>query len=136
MSDSDTQALQHTLEKRMQADERRERESNDSLYMEAAAPLLQVGRLANEFRTAGSIRPGGEGPGYIASGVGSASTEALAQRRDNEAAHRQPRSAKAWESEQQRPGSWQSGVGALRPVGSGAQVDIGRARPLFQQRDS
>lgn len=120
----------------MSIDTRRERDQKASTYMEAVAPLLQDGRLANEFRSAGSIRPGGYGPDSISAGFGNAGTEALAQRRDAESASRMPRSDKAWESEQQRPGSWQSGVGALRPVGSGSQVDIGRARPLFQQRDS
>lgn len=130
---SEVQALQHTMMQRLQLDEKRERESNDSLYMEAAAPLLKVGRLANEFQSAGSIRPG---PEATAMGAGNSHTEALAQRRDSEAAGRMPRSAKSWEAEQQRPGSWQSGVGAMRPVGYGSSTTIGVARPLFQQKDN
>lgn len=133
---SEIQALQKQIGEQMQNNARQEREQNDSLYMEAAAPLLQVGRLANEFKSAGSIRPGGDGPEQVAAGGGNSFTEALAMKRDSEAAGRMPRSAKSWESEQQRPGSWQSGVGKLNPVGSGSSTTIGVARPLFQQKDN
>lgn len=133
MASSEIQALQQQMERSNQSNARQEREANDSLYMEAAAPLLKVGRLANEFQSAGSIRPG---PDAASMGVGNSHTEALAQRRDSEAAGRMPRSAKAWEAEQQRPGSWQSGVGTLRPVGAGSSTTIGVARPLFQQKDN
>lgn len=128
-------ALQQQVSEQINNNARQEQEANDSLYMAAAAPQLQVGRLANEFRAAGSIRPGAA-PDQVAAGAGNSITEQLAQRRDSEALSRMPRSAKAWESEQQRPGSWQSGVGALRPVGSGTQITIGKGRMLFQQGDN
>jgi hypothetical protein len=131
---SEIQALQESISKRVQNDSRREREQNDSLYMEPAAPLLKVGRLANEFHgSTGSIRPG---PESVATGIGNSYTEALAQKRDSEAVSRMPRSAKSWESEQQRPGSWHSGVGTMRTVGFGSSTTIGVARPLFQQKDN
>lgn len=121
------------MERKIQNDERSDREQRDSLYMSAAAPLLQVGRLANEFKSAGSLRPGGEGPEHLAAGGGNTYAEALANKRDSEALSRQPRSTGSWEKEQQRPGSWQSGVGNMTAVGSGRMTTLGQGRPLFKQ---
>jgi hypothetical protein len=102
----------------------------DQGYSSAATPMVQGGQLSSEFDTAGAIRPTNResfsgSDTYI---------EDLAQRRDTEAAAKMPRSARSWESEQQRPGSWRSGVGALNTVGYGPSQTMGQARPSFQTR--
>lgn len=128
----DIQAIQQQLEKRIQMDEISDRRDRDSLYMEAAPPIIAVGRLANDLsqlHTASPVRPGGA----TGNEVGYSGLDALVRKRDAEAASRMPRSAKAWESEQNRPGSWRSGVGSVTPVGQGVSRPVGQGRPLFKQ---
>lgn len=124
--------LQRTLDEQVRSGQMADRRERDSLYMEAAAPLLKVGRLANEFSAAGQLRAG-ESPALLAAGGGDTHSEMLAQKRDTEAMGRMPRSSSAWAQEQQRPGSWQSGVGNITPVGMGRQTAIGQGRPVFKQ---
>jgi hypothetical protein len=102
----------------------------DQGYASAASPMVQGGQLSSEFDNAGALRPANRDT-FSGSDT---YVEDLAQRRDTEAASKMPRSARSWESEQQRPGSWRSGVGALNTVGYGPSQTMGQARPLFQTR--
>lgn len=130
-SSSEIQALQRQIQIQIQGNQQTARRERDSQFMEPAAPLLKVGRLANEFEAAGSVR-GGEPAG----GANPSYTEKLLATRDSESANKMPRSQGSWEKEQARPGSWQSGVGAMKPVGQGSSTTLGVARPLFtQQKD-
>jgi len=109
----------------------------DEAFGALAAPILQSAPTAPGA-------PVGGGGGHIQTTTDYSSQldgansymERLANKRDTESAGKMPRSAKAWESEQTRPGSWASGVGTLNTVGQGRSTPIGTARPLFQQRGS
>lgn len=57
--------------------------------------------------------------------------DALMQRFEQQSKENVPRSRQAWGAEQQRLGSWGSGLGALRPVGTGSSYRSGVGRPLF-----
>lgn len=63
--------------------------------------------------------------------AGSEYNQMLQDRRDRQAAQRIPRSQQSWESEEQRLGSWNSGVGRLSPPGVGNVIPIGRGREMF-----
>jgi hypothetical protein len=128
MSTSEVQALRQSIEKQIQNGQLSDRRDRDSLYMEAAAPLLKVGRLANEFQAAGSLRAT-----TAAEMPGSNSEDAAVAQRDSDQANKMPRSQGSMDAEQKRTGSWKSGVGSITPVGQGRQTTIGVGRPLFQQ---
>lgn len=133
MASSEFEQLRAELSQRINTVQRNDRQDEDSLYMGAAAPILAVGRLANEMPNS----PGGvRATTNYGAALGEANSymEMLTQKRDAQAAARMPRSSKSWEAEQQRPGSWMSGVGSMRPVGQGRQTSVGIGRPLFQQR--
>ncbi len=136
MEDQGLSQLRSDLTDRMRNNQLADREREDSLYMTPAAPMLKVGRLANDAASPGTPEMGVKATTDYADSLGGASTymEMLANKRDTESADKQPRSAKSWESEQTRPGSWASGVGTLNTVGQGRSTQIGVARPLFQQR--
>jgi hypothetical protein len=60
--------------------------------------------------------------------------EALAEKRDEQAQQRIPRSEKSWGTEQQRLGSWQTGVGNFRPSGVGNMYHSGVGLPTQANR--
>lgn len=55
----------------------------------------------------------------------------LAERYRSQVQANVPRSSSAWGAEQQRLGSWGSGVGNIRPPGVGPAYSSGAGRPLF-----
>lgn len=52
----------------------------------------------------------------------------LQHRRDSEAGNLIPRSQGSWGAEQQRLGSWHSGVGAITPPGVGNMYKVGQGK--------
>lgn len=63
--------------------------------------------------------------------AGSEYNQMLQERRDQQAAQKIPRSQGSWASEQERLGSWHSGVGKVTPVGQGNLTPVGHGRQLF-----
>jgi hypothetical protein len=57
--------------------------------------------------------------------------EQLGERFDQQLRAGVPRSNRAWGAEQARLGSWETGVGLLRPPGIGAQYESGVGRQRF-----
>jgi hypothetical protein len=128
VASSEIQQLRRELDERITNEQRHDAEQFNAYSMQAADPIIPVGRLANMGqRVRASTDYGSSG----ALGGASSYMESLVQKRDAESAARMPRSTGSWEAEQNRPGSWQSGVGAMRTIGSGNPYSVGQGRPLF-----
>lgn len=61
--------------------------------------------------------------------------EQLAQRFKTQAQQNTPRAKSAWSAEQNRLGSWNTGVGTLTSPGVGSSYESGRSVPLFDYND-
>jgi hypothetical protein len=59
-----------------------------------------------------------------------------AQRREAQAAMKVPRSQSSWDAEQNRPGSWNSGVGqSYTTPGQGVPISNGRGRKVIGEEE-